>query len=660
LLKQHRTYPAMLARLSGGKVSTTEHACRRWLRSNPQDAFAWHFLGVVLASAGRQEEACTYLEKAVISDDREPRWFFDLGLTYASRGLWTQARSAFARAHSADPGKTEFACRHAEAILECGDVDAASDAFLLLLRDRNACAAAMCGLARVSRTKGEFGPAERWLKRALRRSPELVQAHRDLASIYVGQLRPERAIPHLKFIERRKPGDREIPFRIGDSCWNLGDLEQAVRYYRKAFRECGEPQTGGSRALTARIYQPGETSRSILGAFSRWADRYMPAVRKVPHRVRKDPSRKLRIAYLSGEFLIVPAYYFVMPLLQNRDAGNFEVYCYDCGCYRDRRTDEYRRDADYWREVRDRSDEQIYRMIREDEIDILVDLSGHFDFNRLTVFALRPAPIQFTFPNYPCTTGLSTIDYIFTDRWVDPPGAARQYAEKAWHLPSGYLAYIPVEGAPDVEPAPVERNGYITFGIFQKPGKLNSGVWDCIAGAMLKVPGSRLLVQYPSGDLDDRRSVSCGKLLQELKSRGVAGQRVEFRGRLDLMESVAIKREVDIAFDTFPYNGQTTTCETLWMGVPVVTLRGDYHVARIGHEILSRIGMEDWVADSPADYVRIAARHAKNPEELVRLRFGLRERVRAALEPARLSREVHNAYREAWRIYCSKEGSRRK
>jgi len=245
------------------------------------------------------------------------------------------------------------------------------------------------------------------------------------------------------------------------------------------------------------------------------------------------------------------------------------------------------------------------------------------------------------------------MDYLLTDEWTDPVGLTEQhYTEQLYRLPSGYIVYEPPEMAPALTPLPALQNGYITFGLFQRPAKTNDGVWDAIGSVLRQSPRSRLLIHYVTRDFDNRDSRVRRWMTEALVSRGVDEKRIAFQGSLGLYEHLAAIAQADIALDTFPYNGQTTTCECLWMGLPTVTLAGEAHVSRVGHGILHRIGFGDWVARSIEEYAEIAA--SVPPHALARLRMGMRERLLSSslLDGPSVTREMEQAYRWMWRSWC--------
>ncbi len=366
----------------------------------------------------------------------------------------------------------------------------------------------------------------------------------------------------------------------------------------------------------------------------------------------RDPERRLKVGYVSADFRTHSVGYFLSAIFREHDPAAVEIFCYSGCADEDEQTSFFRSRAAEWRSIIGMSDNDLVATVRQDRIDVLVDLSGHTNGNRLAVFAQRPAPVQVTWLGYPDTTGLAAMDYRLTDAIVDPPGVADSLSsERLIRLPDGFHCYTAPESAPHVAPLPAAELGVVTFGSFNNLVKVNGNVLDLWANLLKHVPGSRLLLKHRWLGFADMRV----RMRDLFERRGVAHDRIELAGKLEsTAEHLAAYGGVDIALDTFPYNGATTTCESLWMGVPVVTLAGDRHAARVGASLLTRVGLQDLVAESPEAYVEIAARLAADLPALSRLRAGLRGRVAASVlcDGARFTRQLEAAYRTMWRDWC--------
>jgi predicted O-linked N-acetylglucosamine transferase (SPINDLY family) len=364
------------------------------------------------------------------------------------------------------------------------------------------------------------------------------------------------------------------------------------------------------------------------------------------------------VGYVTGQFISVPTFYFLEPVLQTHDRSQFEIFCYHTRPMYDPATRQYQQIADRWRDAQKWSDDELESAIRCDRIDVLVDLSGHYPHGRLNLMARRPAPVQVVFPNYPSTTGVAAFDALITDEWTTPTHSGQFYAEPVRRLKSGYLTYKPPEVAPEPGPLPARRNGFITFGIFQRPSKYNAAFWDMTAAVLAGVAESRLMVHFGCADLRQEDSVTRQLIQTELQKRAIDPSRMVFRSGARLADHLRVVSECDIALDTFPYNGQTTTCECLWMGVPVVAPAGDSHVSRVSYALLARLGLADWVA-SPDELAALAVRKAGSLEELEHFRMNIRSRMLASslCNPEQATRDLEEAYRDLWCAWCRSAGT---
>ena len=345
--------------------------------------------------------------------------------------------------------------------------------------------------------------------------------------------------------------------------------------------------------------------------------------------------------------------HFIGSLIAGHDRQAFEVFCYAEVARPDDWTARIREHADAWRSTVGMDDSAAAKQIREDGIDVLVDLAGHTGQNRLLVFAKRPAPVQVTWLGYPNTTGLTAIDYRLTDEIADPEGDADAlYTETLVRLPGGFVCYGPASDTPEAAACPVHQCGSVTFGSFNVLSKVTPEVVAVWAEILDRVPKSRLLMKNRSLADEETRA----RYLQMFDAHGVAAERIELCAWINSSAGhLGAYARVDIGLDPFPYNGTTTTCEALWMGVPVVTLSGDRHSGRVGASILTRVGLADLVAEAEAAYVEKAVALAGDIDRLAALRLELRDRLgRSPLcDAPAFIRYVEAAYREMWRRACA-------
>ncbi|MBR2216092.1 MAG: hypothetical protein IJ849_10080 [Selenomonadaceae bacterium] len=373
--------------------------------------------------------------------------------------------------------------------------------------------------------------------------------------------------------------------------------------------------------------------------------------------VKRTPEKRLRIGYISPDFRQHAVAYFLAPLLRDYDRQNFAVHCYSAGLV-DKVTQRFQHYPVNWRDIRGRSARTVARLIAEDHIDILVDLSGHSQNNLLDVLAYRPAPIQVTAIGYMNTTGLPTMDYFLSDVFCstkpEPPG----FTEKVIRLPHSHLCYDPGAvremPAPAIE-APVRKNGFITFGSFNNVAKLTDELLCIWRSIMDRVRQSRLVIKGKICSIPEGRTI----LRERLRRLHFELARVDLRPYSpDYLEQY---RDIDIALDTAPYTGGLTTCEALFMGVPVVTLKGHSHNSRFGTGILRNAELKELIANNQMEYVKKIMQLATNPELLQRYHQGLRQHLLKSplMDSKNYMRELESAYREIWQNFCA-EGARPK
>jgi predicted O-linked N-acetylglucosamine transferase (SPINDLY family) len=401
-------------------------------------------------------------------------------------------------------------------------------------------------------------------------------------------------------------------------------------------------------------YDPAQSRDALRAAhldFGRLFDDALPRLDQSGLGRLRDPERRLRIGYVSPDLRGHSVAYFALPFFDAYDQSRFEVVVYSHLPAPDQVTDHLRHRINLWRDVYELSDQQLAEQIREDGIDILVDLAGLTRNSRLLAFTARPAPIQMTYIGYPNTTGMAAIDYRITDWIADPDGTDDDHTETLIRVPGCFLCYaIPIH-APEIGPSPMAANGHVTFGSFNNFAKVTPAVVGLWADVLKAVPGSRLLLKSTSSD----DPVTQKRLCAEFEKVGVAPERIAFQDyRRTQASHLTAYNDIDIALDTFPYNGTTTTCEALWMGVPVVTLAGDRHASRVSASLLTAVGFEAGIAHSPEEYVTTARLLAENPKMLTTARQTLRQTIyRSPLCDNRAhARTMTEIFRTVWRLWC--------
>lgn len=492
-------------------------------------------------------------------------------------------------------------------------------------------------------------------RRAVEIKPDYAPAHFNLGITLADMGQWHAAVDAYRQAIRHQPGFAEAHNNLGNALKDLGRLDEALASYREAWRIKPDYAEACGNVLFARQYQAGSPPGLMLDEARQYgalvASRAQPCA-TWPNARQAD--RPLRVGLVSGDLVSHPVGYFlegVMGALVRQTADPLTLHVYDNNPLSDAVTARLQTLVPNWRKVADWSDAQLAAQVREDGIDILVDLSGHTGLNRLPMFAWKPAPVQATWLGYVGTTGVSAIDWLIADPWTLPASEDRWFTERIWRLPETRLCFTPPSMDVPVTPLPARHNGHVRFACFNNLTKVNPAVLAVWARILRQLPDSELVLQ--AGQLDDEGERQ--RLLAQLDALGVAPTRVQLRGTSDRARYLAAYQDVDIALDPFPYTGGTTTAESLWMGVPVLTLAGERMIARQGVGLLMNAGLPDWVARDEADYVARAVAHARDLDALARLRSGLREQVLASplFDAERFARHWCAALRGMWRQWLA-------
>ena len=533
---------------------------------------------------------------------------------------------------------------------------------------------------------GRLAEAERYLLRAIVLRPDEAQFRNHLGSALCGQGRLDEGISAYRRALKLNPRLADTHYNLGNALKRRGKSVQALKCYKRALAL--KPDfVDAQQNLANLLLDQGDAAKAEMlldraiqqhpmhvGAASNYVHnlnyhitngerslkehmRFAESHADYPHPIRKafandpDPKRRLRIGYVSADFRLHSVAYFIEPLLRHHHRDRFEIYCYASVPNTDEMTERLEVLADVWRNIRHVSDADVAEQIRRDGVDILVDLAGHTQNHRLLVFARKPAPIQLTYLGYPNTTGLSSIDYRLTDAWADPPGNERWHSERLLRLPNGFLCFSAPRDAPAVEPPPFISKGYVTFGCFNTMAKIQPELIELWCSILKTVPKSRLLLKNLAlTDEDVRRQVE-----RAFRRSGVGKNRLVLHGRTPSQrDHLALYHQVDIALDTFPYNGTTTSCEAMWMGVPMVSMHGELHASRVGLSLLSNLGLADLAVSTPEQCVAVATALAKDQTRLEQLRFSLRGLVQQKLCGAEcFATQVEDTYQDIWRQWCA-------
>jgi protein O-GlcNAc transferase len=506
-------------------------------------------------------------------------------------------------------------------------------------------------LAHALHREGRLNAAEQALRSAVALRSKFTAAWLSLAAVMTDAERFDEAEECFHRALEVEPGSAEAHYNYGNLLHREGRVGEAITHYRAAVDIKPDFVRAHSNLVYALNFTDEFSLEEIFNEHREWARRHAdPLTATVrPHANSRTTGRALRVGYVSANFRDHAVTYFFESTLMHHDRTRVSVYCYSDVERPDAHTERLRHADCVWRDIAGQDDESVSELVRRDEIDILVDLTGHTDNHRLLAFARKPAPVQVTWNGYANTTGMTAIDYRITDALADPPGMTEHlHSEKLVRLPEIYMAFTPPAASPDVSAAPIREAGHISLGSFNALSKVTPRVIRVWSDILRALPRAQLLMcTVPAGRTRER-------VIREFASHGISDARLELLPKLPFHQFLAAQSRVDIALDPFPFSGTTTTCQTLWMGVPVVTLAGMSHVSRVGVTMLSNVGLRQCVAEDENDYVRSAIALATDTPRLREMRSGLRERM--LLSPltngARLTRFLEDVYAKMWEDYC--------
>jgi predicted O-linked N-acetylglucosamine transferase (SPINDLY family) len=487
---------------------------------------------------------------------------------------------------------------------------------------------------------------------ALSIDPELAEVHNNLGILLQERGQLDDALAHFRKAVALKPDLAQAHNNIGIVAADRGRLHEAYAHYRKAMALQPDYAEAWSNYLLTMQYDPAFSPAGICAEHLRFGERFETPLRPTwpKHGNSRDPNRRLRVGFVSGDLRTHPVGHFMEGVLAHLDTRVLAITLYPTNLKEDELSRRLRHLDVSWQPVAGLSDDDAAQRVRNDGIDILVDLSGHTEDNRLLVFARKPAPVQVSWL-YFSTTGLTAMDYLLCDRFVVPSGEVIHYVEKLWVMPNSYLCFTPPRDDVQVGELPASRHGHTTFGCFNNLTKMDDAVVRCWARLLKTLPDSRLFLK--SRQLNDHSMQLT--TLERFGQHGIGPDRLILEGPSPRSQYLAAYNRIDIALDPFPFPGGTTTVEALWMGVPVLTRRGDRFIAHAGESILANADLSDWIADDDDDYIAKACAFAADRQYLTTLRAGLRPRLIASplCDAPKFALNLAAAFREMWAIYCA-------
>ncbi|MFL5342395.1 MAG: tetratricopeptide repeat protein [Gemmataceae bacterium] len=627
-----------------GRLAEAEAGYRRVLQLQPNHFDANCNLGAVLAGLGRLDEAVAYYRTAQRLAPTNWVASFNLGNAWRRAGQYAAALAEFERALQTSDQPFPVLYNLGLALVGLGRFTEARQRLeqALALNPGDAKAWFYLGLALMH--LGERDRALESARRAVSLAPNDAEARNLLGTILRTFDRDREAEEHYREAVRLKPNFVGALNNYGLMLLEAGQIEPSLELLRRAI--AGSPELHSNFVL-ALNYHPRLSAAELLAAHRHWAELYADALAPAgpPAPAPPRPDGRLRVGYVSADFRTHPVASFLTAVLPRHDRAAFHVTAYANVQTPDAVTDRLQAAVDVWRPVAGRTNDEVGQMVRDDGIDILVDLSGHTAGNRLQLFARHPAPVQVTLCGYPNTTGLRTIQYHITDSLSDPDGDAdAQHTERLFRLPEIGWCSAPPADVPPVSPAPAAQTGRLTFGSLNNLAKVTDVVVATWVRILKAAPTSKLIVVVGQTHLGHDR------LAGLFAAAGIDAGRLEFIPRLPLPDYYRLFERIDVALDPFPFNGGVTTRDSLWMGVPVVALAGAASRARQGVCLLTHVGLIEFIAPTLDGYVRIAADLARDPDRLAGIRAQLRDRVRQSpiVQAERYTAHLEAAYRELW------------
>jgi predicted O-linked N-acetylglucosamine transferase (SPINDLY family) len=603
---------------------------------------------------GRSEKAITAFERSI---DAQPKsisaYKHLLGCLIKTR-RWSEAGELCRKAAAIAPMDPTFHAAMGDLHLRARSPAKAAECFRKAVRLQPGKARTLVGLAVALNRLGKWPEAAEAALSALRLDAKNPAAHGQVAAAMMALGRTSNAASEIERILELSPGHVESLVLLANIELERMNHSSAVALLRQAFDRSSGSELIHSKVLHARNYAPDEDEAALFAEHVDWANRVLSKAAPLPRVEASEPDRPLRIGYVSPDFREHPVAHFLEPILEQHTGGQCAAVLFSDVRHPDQRTRRLQHLATEWHDSFNLNERQLAELVRSQRIDILVDLAGHTMFNRLPMFALRPAPVQVTYLGYPNTTGLpaNIMHFRVTDETCDPSGVAdSMHTERLVRLPRCFLCYKPPVDTPEPAAPPAESNSFVTFGCFNQSAKLSGWLLDLWAAVLRSVPRSRLLLKNSIlGDEPVREQIH-----KRFAAANVAPERVMLFPRdSSAREHLARYGQVDIALDTYPYHGTTTTCEALWMGVPVITIAGSPHRSRVGVSILGSVGLEDLVATTPGQYVRKAVELAADLTRLKALRAELRPRMRQSrlMDATGFVHDLEAAYRQMWRQAC--------
>jgi predicted O-linked N-acetylglucosamine transferase (SPINDLY family) len=681
------TFGSAVQHHQNGRLAEAEALYRKILGAKPNHPDACHLLGLLEHQKGNYDAALNLIDNAIRIFSKNPMYHYNRGNVFIAQRKLPEAFECYKKAVELKPDYTEAYNNIGSALKDMGRAEEALEYYRKALEIVPNYLEATYNMGIVLAEVGKPAEAVEYYRKAIGLKPDHSEAYYNMgiALIDMGraaeaitayrkatEIRPDyveaynelgielnaqgktlESLDCYKKILEIRPECAEAYNNMGVALRNYGTPEKAIECYRKVLEIEPNNAVAHSNLLFSLQYTANHSPEWLFEEHRKWAEVHEKPLEGeiLPHTNDRTPGRRLRVGYVSPDFRSHSCAYFLEPLIRAHDRNRVEIFCYSDVRREDDVTRRIRELADHWYSTVRKPHDVVANKIREDQIDILVDAAGHTAKHRLLAFSRKPAPIQINWLGYPDTTGMLTMDYRFTDFITDPEGLTDQYATETLVRLPGFLCYAPPVKTPDVAPLPALGTNIVTFGSFNNQTKVTEEVIDVWSKILHQVPRSRILLKSRQLANEATRN----HYLEIFLKNGIPAGRITMLPRTPSQEAhLDMYKHVDIALDPFPYNGTTTSCEALWMGVPFITLCGTRHVARVGTSILTRAGLTEFIAETEEDYIAKAVQLANDINRLNTLRTNMRRQMQHSplCDAASFARSVEVAYEKMWNLWC--------
>ena len=640
-----------------GQLGQAEQLYLELLQAEPGHVETNNLLGAVYGARGNLDAAIRCFQRVVELAPAHYMAPFNLGLTLERQGNLPGAIDWYRRVLALKPDYAEAHNKLGSLLERRGDFDAAAECYVRAVTHQPDHVDAHNNLGAFLANRGALDAAAECFQRALALKPDFVSAMNNMGFVAAQQKDFDAAIGWLRRALQVQPNHLDAHNNLGTILARQGNTDAAMAEFQRVLQIQPAFATALSNYLLSLQYHSSVSLASLATAHQQFEARYAAPLRAgwTPHANTPDRQRRLRLGFVSADLGLHAVGLFLIRAFEHLDRQQAEIVCYSDRLSRDTMTRRLREAATIWRDVRALDHEALAAQIRADAIDILFDLAGHTDTNRMLTFARKPAPIQISWLGYVGTTGLTAMDYVLADRFEVPETAEPHLVERVLRMPDGYVCFEPPSDAPPVSPLPASQRGFVTFGSFNHPAKITSHVIALWARILSRVDSARLVLKFAGFDVPSVRE----RIESAFASHGISAERLELSGWSAHDELMRQYQHVDIALDPFPYGGGLTTCEAIWMGVPVVTCPGETFASRHALSHLSNAGFTESIAETLDQYAELAVALALDLPGLAAIRSRLRQQVTNSplCDGQRFADNLLAVLRKAWIEWCDQQRS---